>query len=70
MGKPIMLRKKGEPESEQYLILNGFRNGLYNDRMVTWIYFGPFAYTLTELFEDYEWKEHYPEDFKPFGVEV
>lgn len=69
MGQPIMLRKKGEPESEQYLILNGFRKGLYNDQMVTWIYFGPFAWTLIELFEDYEWKEHYPEDFEPFGVE-
>ena len=69
MGKPIMIRKKGEPESEQFLILNGFRNGLYNDQMVTWIYFGPFAYTLIELFEDYEWKERYLDDFEPFGVE-
>ena len=69
IGQPTMLRKKGEPESEQFLILNGFRNGLYNDQMVTWIYFGPFAWTLIELFEDYEWKEHYLEDFKHFGVE-
>lgn len=69
VGQPIMLRKKGELESEQYLILNGYRHGLYNDQMVSWIYFGPFAWTLQELFEEYEWKDNYTDDFKPFGVE-
>lgn len=69
VGEPIFLRKRREPESEQYLILNGYRQGLYNDQMVTWIYFGPFAWTCQELFEEYEWKTNYLEDFKPFSVE-
>ena len=69
IGRPVKFRKKGDVKSEQLLILNGYRNGLYNDQMVTWIYFGPFAYTLVELFEDFEWQAYYNEDFEPFGVE-
>lgn len=36
---------------------------------ITYIYIGSQGYTLDALFNDYEWQEHYAEDFKPFGVE-
>ncbi len=70
IGQPIKFRKKGEVGNERYLILNGYSNYKLFDEITTDIYIGRGAYTLDELFNKYEWQEHYTEDFKPFGVEV
>lgn len=70
VGRPIKFRQKGKVGCERYLILNGYMHEQYNNQTVTYIYIGAGGYTLQELFEEYEWQEHYTEDFKPFGVEV
>lgn len=70
IGRPIMFRKKGEVESNRYLMLIGYWNTQQsNGQTFTHIHIGYSTYTLRELFEEYEWQEHYTEDFKPFGVE-
>lgn len=69
VGRPIKYRLKGEVGHEQYLILSGYRHTPSSGQIITYVYIGPFAYTLDELFNDFEWQEHYTEDFKPFGVE-
>ena len=69
-GRPIKFRQKGAVGWERYLILNGYQHEQHEGRTVTYIYIGPQGYTLDALFNDYEWQEHYTEDFKPFGVEV
>lgn len=70
VGQPIKFRQKGAEGYERYLILNGYSNCKLFDEITTDIYIGRGAYTLDELFNKYEWQEHYTEDFKPFGVEV
>ena len=70
VGQPIKFRRKGKVGWECYLILNGYRHEQHNDQTITFIYIGSYPYTLGQLFNDYEWQEHYTEDFKPFGVEV
>ena len=50
--------------------MNGYQHEQHEGRTVTYIYRGSQGYTLDALFNDYEWQEHYTEDFKPFGVEV
>ena len=69
VGQPIKFRQKGAEGYERYLILNGYQHEQHEGRTVTYIYIGPHGYTLDALFNDYEWQEHYTEDFKPFGVE-
>lgn len=69
IGCPIKFRKKGEVGSESYLILNDYSHNQLLGETTTDIYIGRGAYTLDELFNKYEWQEHYTEDFKPFGVE-
>lgn len=68
-GLPIKFRKKGAVGYERYLILNGYHHEQYEGRTVTYIHIGSIPYTLEELFNSYEWQEHYTEDFKPFGAE-
>ena len=68
-GRPIKFRQKGAVGWERYLILNGYQHEQHEGRTVTYIYIGLQGYTLDALFNDYEWQEHYTEDFKPFGVE-
>ena len=70
VGRPIKFRQKGAVEYERYLILNGYQHEQHEGRTVTYIYIGPQGYTLDALFNDYEWQEHYTEDFKPFGEEI
>ena len=70
VGQPIKFRQKGAEGWERYLILNGYQHEQHEGRTVTYIYIGSQGYTLDALFNDYEWQEHYTEDFKPFGVEV
>ena len=70
VGQPIKFRQKGAEGYERYLILNGYQHEQHEGRTVTYIYIGSQGYTLDALFNDYEWQEHYTEDFKPFGVEV
>lgn len=70
VGQPIKFRQKGAVGWERYLILNGYQHEQHEGRTVTYIYIGSQGYTLDALFNDYEWQEHYTEDFKPFGVEV
>lgn len=70
VGQPIKFRQKGAEGYERYLILNGYQHEQHEARTVTYIYIGSYGYTLDALFNDYEWQEHYTEDFKPFGVEV
>ena len=65
IGLPIKFRKKGAVGCERYLILNGYEH----EHDEQYIYIGHIPYTLNELFRDYEWQEHYTEDFEPFGVE-
>lgn len=69
IGRPIKYRSKGEEGREHYFMLLGFRLTPGKDQTIPYISIGPFSYTLDELFEEYEWQEHYTEDFKPFGVE-
>lgn len=69
-GRPIKFRQKGAVGFERYLILNGYQHEQHEGRTITYIYIGSQGYTLDALFNDYEWQEHYTEDFKPFGVEV
>ena len=69
VGQPIKFRKKGEVGNERYLILNGYSHNQLIGETTTDIYIGRGAYTLDELFNKYEWQEHYTEDFQPFGVE-
>jgi hypothetical protein len=69
VGQPIKFRKKGEVGNERYLILNGYSHNQLLGETTTDIYIGRGAYTLDELFNKYEWQEHYTEDFQPFGVE-
>ena len=69
VGQPIKFRQKGAEGYERYLILNGYQHEQHEGRTVTYIYIGSQGYTLDALFNDYEWQEHYTEDFKPFGVE-
>ena len=69
VGRPIKFRQKGAEGYERYLILNGYQHEQHEGRTVTYIYIGSYGYTLDALFNDYEWQEHYTEDFKPFGVE-
>ena len=69
VGRPIKFRRKGNEGWERYLILNGYRHEQRDDRTITYIYIGSAPFTLDELFNAYEWQEHYTEDFKPFGVE-
>lgn len=70
VGQPIKFRQKGAVGYERYLILNGYQHEQHEGRTVTYIYIGSQDYTLDALFNDYEWQEHYTEDFKPFGEEV
>ncbi len=69
VGRPIKFRRKGMIGHERYLILNGYEHERDCDQTITYVYIGPIPYTFNELFKNYEWQEHYTEDFKPFGVE-
>ena len=69
IGQPIKFRQKGKVGCDRYLILNGYQHEQREGQTVTFIYIGPQGYTFDELFNAYEWQEHYTEDFKPFGVE-
>lgn len=69
IGRPIKYRLKGRAGREHYLMLLGFWLTSDKDQTIPYISIGHFTYTLDELFEEYEWQEHYTEDFKPFGVE-
>lgn len=69
VGRPIKYRSKDEAGREHYLMLLGFWLTTGKDQTIPYISIGNFKYTLQELFEEYEWQEHYTEDFKPFGVE-
>ena len=69
MGQPIKFRPKGKVGYERFLILNGYEHEQRGEQTFTYIYIGLSGYTLDELFNAYEWQEHYTEDFEPFGVE-
>lgn len=69
VGRPIKFRLKDKEGYEHYLILNGYVHEQREGQTFTHIYIGSVGYTLDELFNCYEWQEHYTEDFKPFGVE-
>lgn len=69
VGLPIKFRKKGEKKDEWFSVLTGYWNHQIEDKVITYILIGSVQYTLDELFNEYEWQEHYTEDFKPFGVE-
>ena len=69
IGQPIKFRQKGKVGCDRYLILNGYQHEQREGQTVTFIYIGSQGYTFDELFNAYEWQEHYTEDFKPFGVE-
>ena len=56
-------------KDELYLILLGFRISQCNGKTIPYIYIGYIPFTLTELFDEYEWQETDTGDWKPFGVE-
>lgn len=64
IGYPVRYRLKNQTDTEKFLILNGYER---NNNKV-YIYFGSISYTLEQLFDDFEWQEYYPDDYKPFGV--
>ena len=70
VGCPIKFRQKGKEGYERYLILNGYRHEQHKGKTNTFVCIGPGGFSLEELFNEYEWQEHYTEDFEPFGVEV
>lgn len=70
VGRPIKFRQKGKEGYERYLILNGYRHEQHKGKTNTFVCIGPGGFSLEELFNEYEWQEHYTEDFEPFGVEV
>jgi hypothetical protein len=65
IGRPIRYRIKNQPDTEKLLIFNGYAR---NNNKV-YIYIGCISYTLEQLFDDFEWQEYYPDDYKPFGME-
>lgn len=69
IGRPIEFRRKDRKENVRCLILNGYMHERYNDRTIIYIYIGAHAYTLQELFDEYEWQDPDTKDYKPFGVE-
>lgn len=69
VGMPLKFREKGKFGCERYMILSGYGHELRNGLVTTYIYIGPHPYSLDELFNCYEWQEHYTSDFQPFGVE-
>ena len=70
IGQPIKYRRKGKVGLENEIVLDGYAHEQRGDQIFTYIFIGVEEYTLQELFEEYEWQEHYTEDFEPFGVEV
>lgn len=69
VGQPIRYRRKSDL-LERYLILEGYVDSKGDEEVrYQYIHIGSTPYTLDELFNKYEWQEHYTEDFKPFGVE-
>lgn len=69
IGRPIEFRRKNRKENTRCLILNGYMHERYNDQTIIYIYIGTHAYTLQELFDEYEWQDPDTKDYKPFGVE-
>lgn len=68
VGQPIKFRGKGKVKDELYLILLGFRISQCNGKTIPYIYIGYIPFTLTELFDEYEWQETDTGDWRPFGV--
>ena len=66
IGQPFFFRRKGDL-LELYLVRDGYEDRKQGDKKVHFI--GGEAYTLDELFNEYEWQEYCAEDYKPFGVE-
>lgn len=69
IGRPIEFRRKNRKKNVRCLILNGCMHERYSDRTVIYIYIGAHAYTLQELFDEYEWQDPDTKDYMPFGVE-
>ena len=70
IGKPIIFRQKGTTKYEKCLIINGYSCEDWSGLPTPYICIGNIMYSLDALFIDYEYKNDYTEDFKPFGVEV
>lgn len=57
-GGQVTFRPKDKPDNRKCFVLSG-----------TFIYLGDDAYTLDELFNDYEWYDDNAGQWKPFGIE-
>ena len=66
VGRPIKFRPKDETDIRHYKVLSGYKQcpGKY-----TFIYLADCAFTLDELFNEYEWHEDDTGYWKPFGIE-
>ena len=70
VGQPVKFRKKGDPESQQDLIMQGIWFRLRDGKTVIYARMGSYLYSFDELFDNFEWRGLYQKDFVPFGVEV
>lgn len=69
-GLPVKFRKKGDPESQQDLIMQGIWFSPRDGKTVIYARMGSYLYSFDELFNDFEWRGLFKRDFEPFGVEV
>ena len=66
IGNTIRFRRKENKATEYYQMLLGYA---FESEFPKRIIIGCVSYTLQELFEDYEFKKEYDNDYRPFGVE-
>ena len=70
IGEPIKYRERDAEGLRRHLILNGYWDSQSKDEIITYVYVGPFSYTLDDLFAAYEWEDPSNGSWRPFGVEV
>lgn len=70
IGAPVTFRKKGDPESQLDVIVQGVWHEPRDGKTVIYARMGSHLYAFDELFNDFEWWPLYEKDFRPFGVEV
>lgn len=70
IGEPIKYRERDAEGLKRHLILNGYWSSQSKDEIITYVYIGPFSYTLDDLFAAYEWEDPSNGSWRPFGVEV
>ena len=69
IGRPVSFRRK-DMKYSKYLVFSGYWDEPCEGKIVTYISFNSFSFTLDVLFDEYEWQEtSNTGNWKPFGVE-